>query len=238
VGPLLLRSLRFVAVILFGAAECACREGTTHDVLATVLFVDGHATIDRGSRGKLSPLTADLQPGRGDSLQTPASSRAALCLLPNLLMQLDRGARMDITRLALTKDGNETGSNMRGRFAEIRLGNGRILVSHVWGEAFARFSVVTPHGEVATPSNALFIVEAEQQKTRVTCASGWVEFQPSGAAAGTRIPPGSFGQWPSAAPNLTQAEADPVAQDDLQQAVEVERILRNLAAQKRNVLPR
>jgi hypothetical protein len=200
--------------------------------------VDGESTLQRDSRGTSRPLTKDLHPGGGDVIHVAATSRAALSLLPNVLVQLDRGARMEIVRLALTKDGNETGNDIRSRFAEIKFGNGRLIASHVWGEALARFSVVTPHGEVATPSNALFVVESEPGKTRVTCASGWVEFQPTGTGAGIRVPPGSVGQWPSAASNLTQADADPVAQQDLQEAVETEQILRKLSAERRDVLPR
>jgi hypothetical protein len=78
----------------------------------------------------------------------------------------------------------------------------------------------------------------EKQKTRVTCASGWVEFRPLTEAKATRIPPGSVGQWPSGTSSITNADTDPVAQEDLQQAVEVEQMLRGLVAAKRNVLPR
>jgi ferric-dicitrate binding protein FerR (iron transport regulator) len=159
-------------------------------------------------------------------------------LLPNSLVHLDRDTSVEIVRISLTKDGNETGSDMRGRFAEIKLIKGRIFVSHVWGEAPARFSVMTSNGEVVTPSNALFIVQFEQEKTRVTCVSGWVGFQPSGAATATRVPPGSVGEWPSAGANITGAEVDPRGQEDLQQAIEIEQKLRELMARKRNVLPR
>ncbi|HSP45672.1 MAG TPA: hypothetical protein VLO30_06740 [Chthoniobacterales bacterium] len=200
--------------------------------------MDGQPTLEHGSRANSISLTSDIHPGRDDILATPGTSRVGLSLLPNLLVQLDRGARMEIVRLAVTKDGNETGNDMQGRFAEIKLGNGRITVSHVWGEAVAQFTVVTPDGVVATPSDALFIIETGPQKTRVTCASGWVEFKPLGTGSGARIPPGSVGQWPSAGPNITQAEADPVAQEDLQEAVEVEQILRRLSTQKRNAFPR
>jgi hypothetical protein len=145
---------------------------------------------------------------------------------------------MEIVRLALTKDGNETGSDVLGRFAEIKFTRGRLFVSHAWGEARARFSAETPSGEVLTPSNALFIVQSEHQKTRVTCVSGWVEFRPSAAATATRIPPGSVGEWPSTGPNITVAESDPRGQEDLQQAVEFEQKLRAFTMQRRNVLPR
>jgi hypothetical protein len=223
-------------VIVVAAAQASCWEDTTRQVEATVLFVDGPAKLQSGRH--TIPLRPESHPGGGDILETEDASRAALSLLPNLLVQLDRGARMEIIRLALTKDGNETGNDMRGRFGDINLLNGRILVSHEWGEALARCRVFTPHGEAATPSNALFIIESEAEKTRVTCVSGWLEFRPSGAADVTRIPPGSVGQWPRAAPSVVKAEADPVAQEDLQYAIEAEQILRRLSAQKRNSLPR
>ena len=53
-----------------------------------------------------------------------------------------------------------------------------------------------------------------------------------------RVPPGSIGQWPSATENITAADADPRGQDALHQAAELELKLRDLAARKRNVLPR
>ena len=166
------------------------------------------------------------------------TSRAGISLLPNLLVLLDRGARMEIVRLALTKDGNETGNDMRARFAEIKMTSGRIFVSHSWGEALARFGLTTAEGEVTTPSNALFVVQADNQKTRVTCASGWVEFRPLAAANATRILPGSVGEWSSGKSSMTNADTDPVAQEELEQAAEVEQMLRGLAASKRNTLPR
>jgi hypothetical protein len=229
---------RAVFIALVAATVCGCSEGSTREVSSTVLFVDGGPTIDRGSHGNLIPLKADFHPGRGDALETPGASRAGLSLLPNLLVLLDRGARVDILRLALTKDGNETGNDMRGRFAEIKLSRGRIFVSHSWGEAQARFSLTTSEGEITTPSNALFIVQSEERKTRVICASGWIEFRPASATTATRIPPGSVGQWSSGASSVTNADTDALAQEDLQQAVEVEQMLRGLVASKRNVLPR
>ena len=200
--------------------------------------MDGPTTLDRGSRGELIPLTPELNPARADTVETQAQARAGLALLPNVLVQLERATQLKIRHLKLTKDGNETGSDVQARVAEIELGKGRILVSQSWGNAFARFSLTTPEGEVTTPANALFVVQAEPQKTRVTCASGWLEFRPVGTADATRIPPGSTGEWTPAGSNMIPAETDPVAQEVLQQAIEIEQLLRKLMAQKRNALPR
>jgi hypothetical protein len=229
---------RAVAATFFAAAICGCWQGTTREVSSHVLFLDGEIRLDRGSRGNLIPLSLDLHPGRGDTVEAQAQSRAGFALLPNLLVQLEQGTAIKIKRLELTKDGNETGSDMQARLAEIELSKGRILVSHSWGEALARFSLTTPEGELTTPSNALFVVQAEPQKTKVTCASGWLEFRPIGTANATRIPPGSTGEWTPVASNMTPAETDPVAQEVLQQAIEMEQLLRKLLAQKRDTLLR
>ena len=234
-GTAVLRSLILAAVPLVFES---CWQGTTREVSSSILFVDGQPALDHGSRGKLLPLTAASPPSRGDTIETPGTARVGLSLLPNLLVLLDRDARMEIVRLTLTKDGNETGPDMRGRFAEVKLSRGRMFVSHSQGDSSARFSLITAEGEITTSSNALFIIQSEQQKTRVTCVGGWVEFRPSGATTAVQVPPGSVGQWPAPASNLTKAEADPAAQEDLQQAIEIERELRALAVQRRNVLPR
>ncbi len=221
---------------VLAAAQPSCWQGTTREVEAIVLSVDGPANLR--SNGQLFPLRLDSHPGRGDVVETPGASGVDLSLLPNLLVHLDHDTSIEIVRLSLVKDGNETGSAMRGRFAEVKLITGRTFVSHVWGEALARLGIATPAGQVVTPSNTLFAVQSEQQKTRVTCASGWVEFQPTGATTATRIPPGSVGEWPSAGPNITAADANPRGQEDLQQAIEIEQKLRDLMIRKRNVLPR
>jgi hypothetical protein len=127
---------------------------------------------------------------------------------------------------------------MLARTADMKLNSGRVIVSHSWGEALAHFGLATAGGEVTTPSNALFIVRSDGQETRLTCASGWVEFRPATSGTPIRIPPGLVGHWPSSGPDVRKAGEDPVAQEDLQQAIEAEQTLHALAAQKRNVLPR
>ncbi len=218
------------------AVQSSCWEGTTRDVQAVFLSLDG--PVNLRSRGQLIPIRLDSRPGRGDIIETPDGSQASLSLLPNVLVQVDPSTSLEIVRLSLVKDGNETGNSLRGRFADIKLRNGRIFVSHNWGEATARFSAITSEGMVVTPSNALFVVQSEPRKTRVTCASGWVEFLPAGAATAIRIPPGFVGEWPSPGPNISAAEADPRSQEELQRAIEIEERLRNLMAQRRNILPR
>lgn len=194
--------------------------------------------INANAREQSVPLLAGAHPGKGDILEMSGSSRAAISLLPNLLVQLDRNARLEILRLAITKDGNETGGAMRGRYAEVRLLTGRMFASQAWGEAIAKFTVITAQGGLVTTSNALFCVEADGQKTRVTCVSGSVEFRGRDAETSTRIPPGFVGEWSASSSSLVAAESDARGQEDLQEGLEVEERLRALSSQNRLVLPR
>lgn len=205
---------------------------------ATVLAVNGPATISASGRGQPVPLVPGARPGKGEIVETTGPSRAAVALLPNLLIQLDRDARLEIIRLAITKDGNETGAAMQGRYANVRLLNGRMFASQVWGEAMAKFNVITSQGQLLTTSNSLFCIETDEHKTRVTCVSGSVGFRPRESEADTQIPPGFVGEWSGSRTSLATAETDARGQEDLQAGLEIEETLRALSGQNRFVLPR
>jgi hypothetical protein len=210
----------------------------TRPVQATVLAVDGPGMISANARGQSLPLVPGAHPGKGDILELTDSSRAALALLPNLLVQLDRNARLEIVRLAITKDGNDTAGPMRGRYADVRLRTGRMLASQAWGDAIAKFSLRTAQGELVTTSNALFWVEADEHRTRVTCVSGSVGFQVSKAGEITGIPPGFVGEWSESSSNLIAAETEARGQEELEEGLEIEEKLRFLSNQNHLALPR
>ena len=223
----LFRGLR---IVLLGVAiaQGGCWEGITRNALATVLSTEGTTVIRPSGRGQSSPLLPGAHPGGGAIIQTSASSRAALEILPNILLQLDHDTGIEIVRIEVTKDGNETGNDMRARHAAVRLLAGRAFVSHVWGEASSGFTVVTPHGELVTNSNSLYCVESDEHKTRVTCVTGTVRFQPSDGSAAMAIRGGFLAEWPSPTPGVIAAETDARAQEDLQETLDAERNLRRL----------
>ena len=229
---------RLLAILVVATAQSGCWEGVARETLSTVLAIDGPAQISSDGGRTFVELRPTGTPGKGEVLRTDSKSRLSLAVLPNCLVYLDRDTEIEIVRLNLVKDGNETGSDIRGRLAELRLIKGRIFVSHLWGEAPARLAIFTSDGEVSTPTNAAFWVEFAEAKTRVTCVSGWIEFRPAGAPDSTRIPPGSVGQWPSADATISTAEADSRGQDDVQKAIQLEQQMRALLSQKRNILPR
>ena len=117
---------------------------------------------------------------------------------------------------------------MRARHAAVRLLAGHAFVSHVWGEASSGFTVVTPHGELVTNSNSLYCLESDEHKTRVTCVTGTVRFQPSDGSAAMAIRAGFLAEWPSPTPGVIAAETDARAQEDLQETLDAERNLRRL----------
>ena len=236
--PFLRKIWPALAFFCLAIAQSGCWEGTTRDVVATVLAIEDPATSSSNIRGKAAPLASGVHLGTGATVEVGGSSRAAIALLPNLLVQLDRNARVEILRLAITKDGNESGAAMRARDAEIRMMRGRMFVSQSWGEAFAKFTLSTPHGELLTSANALFCVEADEQKTRVTCVSGSVGWKRREADGITRIAPGFVVELSSAEPGKVAADSDRQGQETLQEGLEVEEKLRFLISQNRYALPR
>ena len=229
---------RLIVLPAVALAQAGCWEGTTREALATVLSIDGPVEISSDGGRTFTKLRADQHPGRNEILRAPSAARASLAFLPSCLVQVEPETTLEIGRIALTKDGNETGSDVRGRFADVKLASGRILVSHVWGEAIARFTVSTSHGELILTSNTLFRVEVNSNRTRVTCASGTLGFQPKQASSATRVASGFVAESDGNTVNVRAAETDSSAQEEVIEAVQVEQKLRELAARARNVLPR
>ncbi len=215
-----------------------CWEGTTAESLATVLSTEGTAEISSGQGRSFALLGPTDHPGKGTVLRTTSGSRVVLAPLPNSVVQLEGDTTLEIVRIALTKDGNETGNDMRSRYVDLKLTSGRILATHAWGEATARFTVATAHGQLIVASNALFWVESDAARTRITCASGSVGFQPKEASSTARISSGFVAESSGTTVNVTPADADPLSQERVVEALQLEQQLRDLATRNRNLLPR
>lgn len=218
--------------------QSGCWEGTTCDVAAMVLAIEDPATSNSNVRGKSAPIVPGAHLGKGATIEVNGSSRAGIALLPNLLVQLDGNARLEILRLAITKDGNESGAAVLARQADVRMMRGRIFVSQSWGEAVAQFTLITPHGEITTTANSLFCVELEEDKARVTCVSGSLGWRRREGEATTRIAPGFVVELSEVASSKVAAEGDARGQETVQQSLEAEEKLRFLISQNRYALPR
>ena len=227
-----------ISLLASAAVLSGCWEGTTAESLATVLSTEGAAEINSGPGRSFAPLQLTDHPGKRSVLRTASGSRVVLAPLPNSVVQLEGNSTLEIVRLVLTKDGNETGADMRARYVDLTLTSGRILASHAWGEATARFTVATAHGQLTVVSDALFWVESDAARTRITCASGSLGFQPSGTSTTTRVSSGFVAESSGTTLNVTPADADAESQERVVEALQIEQPLRDLAARNRNLLPR
>lgn len=202
----------------------------TRETLATVLSVEGAATISLDGGMSFSPLLPGAHSGKRSLIRTSASSRASIALLPNILLELDPDTRLEIVRLAMTKDGNETGEAIRGRYATVKLLSGRLVASHNWGEANAEFTIVTSRGDLVARSNCLFCLQSDEHATRLTCVSGRVDFRPGNGAAVVAVAPGFIGEWSANSSSVTAAESEARGQKDLEETLASEQKLRALSA--------
>lgn len=227
-----------LSFLCLASAQSGCWEGTTREVRATLLAIEEGAASSSNIPGKSARLMPAAQLGVGAIIDIDDASRAAIALLPNLLVQLEDNTRLEILRLAITKDGNESGAAVLARYADLRIMSGRIFVSQSWGEAIARFTLVTPHGEIITTANSLFCVELEESKTRITCVSGSMGWRRREADALTRIAPGFVVELSATDSSQVAAEGDARGQETVKKGLEVEEKLRFLISQKRYVLPR
>lgn len=232
------RVFHVIALLALASGVSGCWEGTTRETLATVFSLEGKAEISSDGGRTFHPLQLSDHPGKRARLRTTPGAHVALAPLANSFVQVEGDTSVEIVRIALTKDGNETGSDIRGRNVDLWVPNGRILAWHTWGEAIARFTVATPHGELTVSSNALLWLEVDSARTRVTCASGSAGFRAKGGSTATRIGSGFVAESSGANVNLTPADADAQAQENVVEALELEQKLVGLTAGHRNALPR
>jgi len=216
-----------------------CSGGTTRDVLATVLAVDGTCVAREFGAHKSDLLAPRATLPSGAVVSTGPGSRVALALLPNVRIELMEQSELQIVRLLLTKDGNETGNAMRDRQVEVRLLRGSAVVSQVLGDGGrSKVYVETPAGTLLGDYEALLRIEHADETTRALCVSGIVEFRPRGSQAAIPLPRGSAGEWCRGQSRIFLAETDARGQEDLQQALAADQNLRVLMSRFRYVLPR
>lgn len=223
-----LRGLGAASVFLLLSA---CGDGTTAPVLATILSVKGEAEWQTTAGGPYQPLLPESHPGAGQALRTRDMSRIAVALLPNALAELRSDTKIDIVRLLLTKDGNETDDAyaMIRRIADFRLVRGRIFVLHrKRGAVVARSTLKTSHGIVTAKADCLFYVETENERMRVLCAEGEVEYQRSDGDVPSLLQAGFVGEAALGAYHVFPADADVLTQQQLVAAWDTGSRLRDL----------
>jgi hypothetical protein len=229
---------RWAQVIAVSLLLAGCTGNTTHEVCAIVLAAEGSVTADdqrivaphRTNGG--SPLCP------GTIIRTSANSSAKIACLSNTLIHLFENSTVEIDRLTLRKDGNETDDEMEARSAHCRLAMGTMTIAYQGAEGVSEFIAVTPHGTVTAKFSSVIRLEVDNQVTRITCASGMVSFEPSNGHPPVLVEAGFVAESTASETTMVPATTTAKAQQAISNALDVERQLAALAISRRETLPK
>ena len=163
------------SVLLLGLLLSACSRNDGETVLGSVFQVEGTAVASQRTEADRSrTLSAGIQFAAGDEIRVLTESSAALCLTPGIYLQCFGPARLQIEKLRVSKDGDETGDAMKSRLATIRLGEGRI---HAFlpraGAARSELKInMEAAGTIVASPDSLFSVVLTRESIRVLCIRG------------------------------------------------------------------
>jgi hypothetical protein len=210
----------------------SCWEGTTRDVVATVLSLRGDAVYSADGTETFRSVTGETKLGRTSVLRISAAAEVDLALIPGTLARVLSESELKIKQLRLTKDGNETGEAMRERMAQVQLEQGKMIVL---SEGAVNFAIETPHVAIAVLPSCLFHVDVDQRRTRLTCVRGRLRIRSQNARSVT-LGAGAFQEWPSERDAMPTTE-DPRAQKDIAATVAAARELQQADEAGRDRIP-
>ena len=208
--PVLAVSIAFCSVLANG-----CSKDITRATTATALSVQGQVVFGTGDRNAFEPVTLKSRIRDGDTVRSANGASLDFTLVPGALVRLSSDSEIKIEQLRITKDGNETGFDMRDRNARIVLSRGKIFVLFSPSNTSASQVVIKAGQLTINPgSDCLFCVGTDGTTTRVTCASGDINAS-SDAQSPVTIAAGYFQQWPTARTQPGLATDDANAQIDI-----------------------
>jgi hypothetical protein len=204
-----------VSIVLFSVLTSGCSKDISRATTATVLSVKGRVVFGRADRNVFEPVTLKSRIHDGDTVRSADGASLDLILIPGALVRLSGDSEINIEQLSLTKDGNETGPDMRDRSARMLLGRGKIFVLFSPSETSAS-QVVIKAGQltISPDSDCLFCVGTDGTTTRVTCSRGNINASIE-AHSPVTIAAGYFQQWPTARTQPGPATDDATAQIDI-----------------------
>lgn len=208
----------------------------THEVCGIVLAAAGSVTSEQRA-GQSRPVDLDSKLCAGAIIRTSSASTAQIACLSNTLVQLSENTALEIDSVTLRKDGNETEDEMEARAVRCRLLNGAIHISHRGAEGVVDFIADTPQGTLRAKFNCMIRLAADRQKTRITCASGGVTFQPADGHPAFSVEAGFVFEWPSVSPTVVAAAESVAGQQEVLDALDVEQRLAALAKTRRAAMP-
>jgi hypothetical protein len=231
--------LNRLAVILFCWSAflfSACEQSVTRRVLATVLSVDGTAEVRQKDQSGFSEITPASLLEIGAVVRTGAGATLNLAFLPNTLASLAENTEVQISDLALTKDGNAMRNDVRSRTVRLLLlaGTMRVFLSQV-PDCKSNLTIQTPHGELIADSDCILLVNIDNRRTRLTCVDG-VAIMRTGQASFS-VEAGYFQEFPSSDLSPQAAVDDAQAQREVTSMIETGQELQNLARRQRLLKP-
>ena len=196
-----------------------------------MLSVRSNVVFGTAGQNEFRSVTPQAKLGVGDVVRTSDDARIDLSLLSCALIHISSNSELKIEELRFTKDGNETEDGILNRVIVIQLDRGKMSAFfELRDRSVSRFTVRTPHATIRADENCLFQIQAEDAKTRVTCARGKLYVQ-QGNRPMSIIEAGYFQEWPANEPAAIAAD-DVRGQIDITDALEAERELSELQSRQ------
>lgn len=214
----------WAATLLVFAPFVSCQPLFQRQVSASVLALEGSAALVRGQQHL--PLASGDEVAPGDRIVTEVGSRLDLMVLPGILVELAGETEIEITRLRLVRDGNETIHAMRAREASLRLLRGTLVAAIGQSQTRSRLFAQTAAGDLTAFALRTCQIEVEGNRARVMSVRGKVDFQPNGKGIGVKIPSGYLAEFPQPPGVLKAAAAsDSAIQAEVSGILQVEKRL-------------
>jgi hypothetical protein len=226
-----------VSIVLFSVLANGCSKDISRATAATVLSVKGRVVSGKAGRNAFEPVTLKSRIHDGDAVRSTDGASLDLTLIPGALVRLSGDSEIKIEQLSITKDGNETGPDMRNRSARVLLGRGKIFVLFSLSEASTSQVVIKAAQLTISPdSDCLFCVGTDGTTTRVTCSRGNINASAE-AHSPVTIAAGYFQQWPTTHTQPGVATDDATAQIDITLSLEAGGQLQQQASAWQNRRP-
>ena len=217
----------------------SCDRFETREVLATVLAVDGKATVVHEANAMPAaqvPLLAV-----GDRLRTERDGKVMVSLVPGARVVLSRDSELEVEELKIHKLGAAVSHAVRARNAHIRLLRGSICASVVQRRVrpHIRLYVGTPAGTFEASPGTTFYVRVNETVTHVACAGGTVSLGSGGDADAEMLEAGYAREWEKEKANglPMQVVRDPNLREEVQNALAAARTSEDLEDSRRYIMP-
>jgi len=219
-------------LIALCGALAACYDGTTRNVQAIVLSVEGLAKLNHQSKSPRSIATSSRL-SVGDSIETGDQAQLQSLLLPGMSIALGPNSELQIEQLRMGKDGNAMVNPIRLRTARLQLIRGVVDATVETSDVpKVDLTIVTASGIIVARAGSLLRIEAAMQNTRILCIRGKLQLQAAHHDT-EMLDPGFFEDWPTSIGAPRPADSEAKAQGDLVEALENEHMLLSLENDER-----